>query len=44
LGRAGRMKVEREFAAERNVRPIAEALREALEIPVAVEVRHAVGG
>ena len=44
LGRAGRLRVEREFAAERNVRPIAQALRDALEIPVEAEVRHAVGG
>ena len=44
LGRAGRLRVEREFAAERNVRPIAEALRDALEVPVETEVRHAVGG
>ena len=44
LGRAGRLRVEREFAAERNVRPIAGALRDALDVPVEAEVRHAVGG
>jgi glycosyltransferase involved in cell wall biosynthesis len=44
LGRAGRVKVEREFAAELNVEPIAAALCEALAIPFAAEVRHAVGG
>ena len=44
LGRAGRLRVEREFAAERNVRPIADALREALEVRVEAEVGHAVGG
>jgi len=44
LGRAGRAKVEREFAAEWNVQPIAAALCEALEVPFAAEVRHAVGG
>jgi glycosyltransferase involved in cell wall biosynthesis len=44
LGRAGRAKVERVFAAERNVQPIAEALHDALEIPPLTEVAHAVGG
>jgi glycosyltransferase involved in cell wall biosynthesis len=44
LGRAGRVKVEREFAADRNVQPIARALWEALAVPSAAEVRHAVGG
>ena len=44
LGRAGRAKVEREFAAELNVEPIAAALCEALATPIAAEVRHAVGG
>jgi hypothetical protein len=36
--------VERLFAADRNVRPIAEALHDALEIRNAAEVAHAVGG
>ena len=45
LGRAGRLKVEREFAAHRNVRPIAAALYEALaDSTAAAEVSHAVGG
>jgi glycosyltransferase involved in cell wall biosynthesis len=45
LGRAGRAKVEREFAAHRNVRPIAAALYEALAVSHATaEVSHAVGG
>jgi len=45
LGRAGRAKVEREFAAHRNVLPIAAALHEALALPfTATEVSHAVGG
>jgi glycosyltransferase involved in cell wall biosynthesis len=44
LGRAGRAKVEREFAAERNVQPIAAALCEALGLPFEPEVRHAMGG
>ena len=45
LGRAGRAKVEREFAAHRNVRPIATALYEALAVSHATaEVSHAVGG
>jgi glycosyltransferase involved in cell wall biosynthesis len=45
LGRAGRAKVEREFAAHRNVLPIAAALHEALALPfTAAEVSHAVGG
>jgi glycosyltransferase involved in cell wall biosynthesis len=44
LGRAGRARVERLFAADRNVRPIAEALHDALEIRNAAEVAHAVGG
>ena len=44
LGREGRAKVEREFAAQRNVIPIAAALHEALAVPSpATEVSHAVG-
>jgi glycosyltransferase involved in cell wall biosynthesis len=44
MGRAGRAKVEREFAAARNVAPIAAALRDALAVEPAREVLHAVGG
>ena len=44
LGREGRAKVEREFAAHRNVLPIAAALRDALAVDHRVEALHAVGG
>jgi glycosyltransferase involved in cell wall biosynthesis len=44
LGRAGRARVERRFDADRNVRPIAGALCEALAMPSTAEVRHAVVG
>ena len=43
LGRAGRAKVEREFAAHRNVEPIAAALRAALANGRGGEVLHALG-
>ena len=44
LGRAGRLKVEREFTSARNVAPIAAALRDAVDAGHPREVLDAVGG